>query len=176
MNKITKIIALLDVLLLVGLGYAIWHRVNTPSEATKQAVLNTKSPVISSKTGTSPDGAPSLSELSARNNERDQDANSLLGAINEYAASNNGQLPKSIANGKLQGGSVTITLPKFAHFTSVTMASGTQAAVTQDKLVLVINATCKADGSASAGTSRQFVALYGTEKVSGSYEATCVAS
>ncbi|HEY5667618.1 MAG TPA: hypothetical protein VIR03_00470 [Candidatus Saccharimonadales bacterium] len=131
MNKIAKIIAVLDVLLLVGLGYAVWHRANEPSTAQKQAILHTTSSVISSKASTSVGGAPTLGELSARNDKRRADASLLLGATNEYATSNNGQLPKSIGSGKLQGG---------------------------------------------AGTSRQFAVMYGTEKVSGAYGATCVAS
>ncbi len=101
-----------------------------------------------------------------RNTTRKNDVASLLAAVNEYAANNNGANPAAASD------ITSISKVSYYGTADVALASGAQTAITTDTVKIVTGAKCGASGATVAGSSRQIAAQYMTE-VGSTLTATC---
>jgi flagellar basal body-associated protein FliL len=91
------------------------------------------------------------------NTQRRADAAMLLSATSEYVYNNSGNMPREIHDSMLT---------QLDYYDTATLAMGEQDPVITDELRLVLGATCAADGSTVAGSSRSFAVQFGLRDVS----------
>lgn len=127
---------------------------------------------------------PALNRNS-HNSQKKSDISALIGGVNEYAASHNGAGPTAAdvvtANAKLS----ILDATKVFYQGTVASAPTTVSAITVaasatalnvDSALIVKGATCAADNTAVAASSRSYVVLYALEAASGNGTLQCTAS
>lgn len=116
-------------------------------------------------------------QRNSRNTQRKSDVSTLLGAVNEFRANNNGRNPTTVAevNALAQVGFYDATVAATAAG-GINLVNGAQTALgataANDRVVIVTGAKCGAAGAAVAGPPRSTAVQYLTETSNG-YTATC---
>lgn len=134
-------------------------------------------------------------QRNSRNTQRKNDVAALLGAISEYASNNNGALPTNVSapsTGVVRfgcaAGTCTTAEAKVGYFNSGASLTSTAAGTVQlvypyantgpfntsanDRVAIVVAATCTATGATAGGSARQVAALTAVENGPGSYALT----
>jgi hypothetical protein len=113
-------------------------------------------------------------EYMAKNADRKNDALRLLGAVSEYQANNNGQLPSVWRAGYLAGSDeASTTKVELKVYKVVSFATGVQAPLAADGLRLVTAAACESNGATSASSSRAAAVQYGSYDMAGKLMPYC---
>lgn len=151
---IAQVAVIIIVLIFIGVAAAVYFMVRSSKEPADTDQSNAES---------------SLVTVAARNTARQNDASSLLAAVSEYRANNNGNLPTDFVEGSLVGpANATPSGVVLEYYPGVVFGSGAQSPQTStSELRLVTGAACASGGATTAGSSRSFVAQFATEKDDG---------
>lgn len=99
-------------------------------------------------------------QRNSRNTQRKNDVAAVLGAVNEWSNNNNGKVPKDDAELKIA--LKNANLGPYDNKVDFDKAPADNPDNT-DKMTLVVEASCDANGNAKGGSSREIVALYTVE-------------
>ena len=108
-------------------------------------------------------------QRNSRNTQIKNDVASIMGAMNEYAANNNGALPPAGGvNCSTTNGDITLNGQVYGKVrTGTTCADGTTMPTATSTVTIYLNRKCSGTGFATAATNRAFAAGYLTETSGG---------
>lgn len=111
-----------------------------------------------------------------RNVARKNDAAVLSSMVETYRADNRGKFPTAFIDNALTGeeGDTPIQVEGLSQYDTITVASGTQPALSSDALILATGAECSEAGATIAGPARDFAIQYMQEKADGTFTPVCM--
>jgi hypothetical protein len=168
-----RIVGIVTIVLAVALTvFVVWHDMRKDS---------TDKPTTSTESSDQSQGEQSMQSERIRlskNVERQNDAQILAAAVNNYANNNSGRLPTDWQDKYLVGANdATTELTDLKLYQSVLVAEAPQSALTTDAIRLVLHGTCNKDGTTARGTTVTGYAVQYSELVnltSGTTEGKCI--